>query len=74
MFEFAEVALDEIALAVELSINGTLNLSVALGWDVGFAATVSNEVDDGLCVIAAIGNQGAGCRHSFEQSLDRGFV
>lgn len=71
VFELAEIALDEFALAIQFSIDG---LAVALGWDVRLAAAVSNEVDNGLCVIAAIGNQGSGGRHPFEQNLDRRFV
>lgn len=74
VFELAEIALDEFALAIQFSIDGALDLAVALGWDVRLAAAVSNEVDNGLCVIAAIGNQGSGGRHPFEQNLDRRFV
>lgn len=55
MFELAEEALDEIALAVELVIDRALHLAFAAGRDVVLAATLADEFDDGSGVVAAIG-------------------
>ncbi|AOF94216.1 hypothetical protein BSY16_4462 (plasmid) [Sinorhizobium sp. RAC02] len=68
VFELAEVSLDEIALAIEVTIDSALDLVVPLGRDVGFTAPVADEIDEGLSVVASICNQGSGRRQSFEQA------
>jgi hypothetical protein len=40
--ELAEEALDEVALAVEIGSNRSLQLVVALGRDVGFTAALAD--------------------------------
>ena len=60
MFEFAEVALDEIALPVDVPGDGSLNLPVLLGRDVGRGADGLDLFDQGAGVIAAIGDHMAG--------------
>lgn len=69
MLELAEVSLDDIALSVDCRVDGALDLSVALGRDVGAAAMRCDQVDDGAGVVAPVGNQ----RPGWLQALDQGF-
>ena len=68
MLELAEEALDEIALAVEARIDRPLELAVALGRDVGLSAALTDQIDQVLPVIAAIGNDNGGGRKPFKQA------
>lgn len=60
MFEFAEVAFDEIALPVDVPGDGSLKLSILLGRDVGRCADGLDLLDQSAGVIAAIGDDMAG--------------
>lgn len=60
MFEFAEVAFDEIALPVDVPGNRSLKLSILLGRDVGRRADGLDLLDERAGVIAAIGDDMAG--------------
>lgn len=74
MFEFAEEPLDEISLAIEDAIDGTLDLAVALGRDVGLAAALVHQVDQMLPVVAAIGDDHGGTGQSLKQRGRRSLV
>lgn len=67
VFEFVEVALDEIALPIEERIDGALNLAVALGRDVSLSAACGDEVDQIFPIVAAVADDGAGGGQSVEQ-------
>lgn len=74
MFKFAEEALDEVALAVDGRIDRSLNLAVALGWDVGVSAALCDQVDQVLPVIAAICDDDGGGVQPFQQRWRGGLV
>ena len=74
MFEFAEEALDHMALTIKTRIDRALNFTVPLGRDVGLAAALANQFDDGLGVAAAIGNERTGWRQSLKQGCHGGLV
>ena len=74
MFEFVEEALDQIALAIEAEIDGTADADVALAGDVGLGAAGFDQIDDGLGVIATVGDDIAGERQIVEELRGRGFV
>lgn len=74
MFEFAEVAFDDIAPAVDGGIDRALDLAIALGRDVGASAACGDKVDDRSGVIAAIGDERFGGRQALDQRLDRRLV
>lgn len=57
MLQLAEEALDEVALAVEGRVDAALDTTITAGGDVSFAAAGTHEVEDGLCVIASVGNE-----------------
>ena len=60
MFEFTEEALDEIALSVDVSGDGPLNLSIPLGRDMSCRTYGLYLLDQGAGVISAIGHDMAG--------------
>jgi hypothetical protein len=64
MLEIVKEALDEVALAIERSINRALDPDVALGRDMGLAAGLSNHLDDDPTIAAAICDQGFGWRQA----------
>src|SRR5690606_4380458 len=66
MLELAEESLDRIAPPVELGVDRALPFAMALGGDVGLSAPSSDQVDQMLPVIAAIGDEDRG-RQPFEQ-------
>ena len=74
VFEFVEKPLDEVALVIDLGIDRSLDLDVALGWDVGDGAAGLDKVDDGASVVAAISHHIAGQGQSVEQHRRRGYV
>ena len=74
VFEFVEEPFDEVALAIDLDIDRSLDLDVALGWDVRDGAAGLNEFDDGAGVVTAIGDHVAGQGQSVEQRRRGGFV
>ncbi len=74
VFEFVEEPLDEVTLAIDLGIDRSLDLDVALGWDVRNGATGLDKLDDGAGVIAAISDHIAGQGQSMEQHRRGGYV
>ncbi len=60
MFEFVEVAFDEVALPVDVAVDGALNLSVSLGGDMGLGSTRRDPLDKCHCVMA-LGDDDVGC-------------
>lgn len=59
VFEFAEEALDQIALAVEVSRHAALDTDAALRGEVSNASARCDPVDQGQAVIATICNDAA---------------
>ena len=74
MFELVEESLDEVALAIEVSIDGALDLAIALGWDVGASAGAGDQIDQVLPVVAAIGDHVAGLHRPVQQCWSRCLV
>ena len=74
MFELAEVSFDDVALSVDCRVDGTLDLAVALGRDVGAAAARGDEVDDGAGVIAPVRDERLGGLEAVDQGFDGGLV
>lgn len=74
VLELAEEPLDEVALAVEVSVDRALDLAIRLGGDVGLSACAADQIDDGLGVVAAVGDQGSGRRQALDQRGDGGLV
>jgi hypothetical protein len=56
VLELAEEALDEIALAVDTPVDGAMHETLAGRRDVGFGAAGSDQVEQRIGVIAAIGD------------------
>ncbi len=56
VLELVEEALDEVALSVDFAIDGAAYANVALAGDVGVGALFLDELDDGLGVVATIGD------------------
>ena len=74
MLEFAEVALDEISLSVDLRVDGALDLSIPLGRDVGATATDADQIDDRLSVVTPVGDESPCWRQALDQIGDGGLV
>jgi hypothetical protein len=74
VLELAEEALDEVALAVERRGDGSLHLAVAGCGNVRLAAGLAHQVEDGLGVIAAIGDERLGGRQVGQQGWSEGLV
>jgi hypothetical protein len=74
VLELAEEALDEIALPVELWVDGSLELAILLCGDAGDASGGGDEIDDGLGVIASIGDEQLGGRQTVDQVCNGGLV
>ena len=74
MFEFAEEALDKVALTVEGRIDGPLDFPVALGGDVRLSAPLADQIDQMLPVIAAIRDDDRDSRKGLQQVGCGGFV
>ena len=70
MFELAEEAFDEVALAIERGIDRALDFTIALGGDVSTTALCPDEIDHGLSVIATIGDQRLCGRQAVDQCFD----
>jgi hypothetical protein len=54
VLELTEEALDEIALAVDATVHGTVNQALAGRWDMGFGSTGSDQVEECVGIIATI--------------------
>jgi len=74
VFEFVEVSLNEIALAVDRVIHGTLELAVALGWNMRLCAARPDLFDQRHRVIASVGDDMSGAREAVDQCRSRTFV
>ena len=74
MFDLVEEAFDEVALFVDLRIDGALGFAVFLGRDVGLGAMACDELDDGLGVVAAISDGIVGRPERVDQGRHSGFV
>ena len=74
VFELVEEAFDEVALSVERGIDRALDLAVLLGRDVGPRAVIGDELDDGLGVIAPVGDGVAGRGKAVDERRHGGFV
>ena len=72
MFELVEEALHEIAPPVEAPVDGALDLSVSLRWDVGERAAAFGGVEDVLGVVASVGDEVVGPIEAGDQR-NRGF-
>jgi len=71
VLEFAEVAFDEIARAIDKAGDASLDRAVFLGGNVGPHATRFDALDQGARVIAAIGHDMAGpCQPGDELGAD----
>ena len=73
LFEIAEEAFHEIALAIEVGGNAALDAHPALRRDVRFAAAVAHQLDQGAAVIPPVGDDGAGWQ-SVQQERCSGLV
>lgn len=74
LLELAEEALDEVAASVEFAIDGALDLDTALGRDMGLAACLADEIDDGAAVVATVGDERLGRRQSSQKVRHGGLV
>ena len=74
VFEFVEEAFDEVALSVEVSVDGALLPAAALGWNVRSRSMVGDHPNDGLGVVAAVRHGVGGGPQAVEQRGDEGFV
>ena len=73
-FELVEEASDGVALSVERGIDRALDLAVLLGRDVGPRAVIGDELDDGLGVIAPVGDGVAGRGKAVDERRHGGLV
>jgi len=74
VFELAEVPLDDIALPVDRRVDRALNLSVALGRDVGATAVRGDQVDNGARVVTPVRDERAGGLEASDQGFDGSLV
>ena len=74
VLELVEEALDEVALAVDVGIDGALDLAVALGWDVRGGAVGRDKLEDGAGIVAAVGDGVARRGEAGEQRRDSRLV
>jgi hypothetical protein len=74
MFDLVEEALDEVALSVELRVDGANALHIALAWDVSGGAEGGEEFDDGAGAVAAIGHGLTGRRQAGNKVWQGGFI
>jgi hypothetical protein len=56
VLEFAEEALDQIALAINAPVDGAVDEALAGGWDVSLCPAGSDEFEQCIGIIAAVGN------------------
>ena len=61
MLEAVEEALDQIALLVQLLVVRPLHLAVGLRRDHGHGAGCLDLLNDGIAVVALVGDDGLGC-------------
>jgi len=56
VLELAEEALDEIALAVDAAVDGSVDEALAGRGDVGFGSGGTDQVEQTVGIVAAVGN------------------
>lgn len=74
VLELVEEALDEVALPVEIAIDRSLDLDVALGRDMGLPTSGADQVDQRSRVVPAICDEGSGRRQGLDQARCHGLV
>ena len=74
MLDPVEEAFDEVALSVDLWLDGALDLAIALGRDVRLRAVLDDEIENGAGVIAAIGDGVVCWAKAVEEWLDGSLV
>ncbi len=60
VLQLGEASLNEVAQGVDVAVDGALNLSVAFGWDNGGNALCVEVGEDGVRVVALVGEDDAG--------------
>jgi hypothetical protein len=56
VLQLVEEAFDEIALAINGAVDRTMNKSAAEAWNVRPCPSLTNEVENGITIVAAIGD------------------
>lgn len=56
VLELVEVAFDEVSLAVDAAADRTLNEPAPRRWNVGLCAARADEIEQGVGVVAAVGD------------------
>ena len=74
VFEFVEETFDEVALAIDRWIDGTLDLAVSLGGDVRSRPMFGEQFEDGAGVVAPIGDDVASRPEPLDQRRHGGLV
>jgi len=74
VLELVEEALDEVALPVEIGIDRSLDLDVALCGDMGLPTSGADQVDQRSRVVPAICDEGFGRRQGLDQARCHGLV
>ena len=74
MLQFAEEALDEIALTIESRVDGSLDPTVTLGGYVSFTAPPVDQIDEMLPIVSAVGDDDGGFGQPFQQVRCRRLV
>ena len=54
MFEFTEVSFDQISLAIDVAVNGSLDSAVALRRDMSDSPHRLNLLNEGAGIVAAV--------------------
>ena len=60
VLELAEEALDEVALPIDLGIDGSLDLSVPLGGNAGHTACCRDQINDGAGIVSPVSDENLG--------------
>lgn len=56
MLQLVEETLDEIALAIDRVVDGAANEPAAKAWNVGSCSGLTDEVENGVAVVTAVGD------------------
>lgn len=74
MFEFAEVSFDQIALAIDVAVDGSLDFAVALCGDVSDSAHCLDLLDEGAGIVAAVSDHVADAFQAGDQPRGDDFI
>ena len=74
MFDFVEVSLDKVALAIDRVIYGALRLAIPLGWDMRFGPARPDLLDQRHRVIAPVGHDMRRSGQAVDQRRSGGLV